>query len=126
MVSKRELRKSGQQCCKALEVINGYWVKSFPVTDVTKQAKCKYPHHVLYVRLTVQKQGRMQDLIDAKRVTVGTVTENRGRVGSTPPYSGGPSLKSQPLDRLSWLKYLVAFFILSRPVFPNQGSADHC
>jgi len=52
-------------------------------------------------------------LIDEKRVTVGPVTENRGRVGSTPPYSGGPNLKSQPLDRLSWLKFLVAFFILS-------------
>jgi hypothetical protein len=47
----------------------------------------------------VQKQGRMQDLIDEKRVFVGAVTENRGRVGSTPPYSGGPNL-SQPLDRL--------------------------
>jgi hypothetical protein len=49
----------------------------------------------------MQKQGRMQDLIDEKRVIVGVVTESRGRVGSTPPYSEGAGLKSQPLDQLS-------------------------
>jgi hypothetical protein len=73
------------------------------------------------MRLNVQKQGRMQDLIDEKRVIVGAVSENRGRVGSTPPYSGGPSLTSQPLDRLSLLKFLLAFFIISlSQCFPTR------
>lgn len=48
----------------------------------------------------MQKQGRMQDLLDEKRVIVGAVTENLGRVGSTPPYWGSPSLKFEPMDRL--------------------------
>jgi hypothetical protein len=43
------------------------------------------------------------------------VTERRGRVVNTPAsYSWGSGFKSRPGDRLSWLRFFVVIFSLSR------------
>lgn len=71
-----------------------------------KPANCT---HEIYV----QKQGRIRDLIDEERVTIGVVIENRGRARSALRF------KISTVDRL------LGFLSRSRPVFPNQGSTEH-